>query len=102
MSDENGGNDKSGLLGVLIAVPALAICCGAAGFLVAGAAGIFAALGGWLTGLGGVATALAVLGAVLLVREIRRRAAYVNDAEGETCRTSNTGTTSRPPAQGKS
>jgi len=97
MADNNGGNDKSGLLGVLIAVPTLAICCGAGGFLVAGAAGIFAALGGWLTGLGGVATALAVLGAVVLVHEIRRRRSAIgNGAPNETYQPAKTGATSGP------
>ena len=103
MSDNKKENDKSGLLAVLIAVPALAICCGGGGVLLASAAGLFGALGGWLTGLGGVATMIGAFGALLLVRTARRRrAAYANDPERETCRFSNAEATSRPSAKGQS
>jgi len=86
MRDDKGGSDKGALFAVLIAVPAMVVCCGGGGLLLAGAAGLFGALGGWLTGLGGIATALAALGAVLLVREIRRhRAANAEGSQDETC-----------------
>ena len=101
MHDDKGDDGKGGLLAILIAVPALAICCGGGGVLLAGAAGVFAALGGWLTGLGGIATVLAVIGAVLLVRTVHRRRA-ANDPQSEACRISNTEAASGPSAKGQS
>jgi len=72
MRDDKGASDKSGILAILLVVPAMVICCGGGGLLLAGAAGLFGALGGWLAGLGGIATVVTALGAVLIWRAIRR------------------------------
>lgn len=70
-----------GFLAFVIAAPIMVVCCGGGGALVAALLG---GLGGWLTGLGGIATVLAAVGGYLFWREIRRgrakRAAGDEDA----------------------
>ncbi|NND43038.1 MAG: hypothetical protein HKO04_13290, partial [Silicimonas sp.] len=49
-------------------------------------AAILGGIGGWLTGLGGIAAVVAAIGAALVVREIRRRgSAGIDGAPDETC-----------------
>lgn len=59
-----------GLLAFVLAAPVVVICCGGGGVILAA---ILGGIGGWLSGLGGIALGLAAIGGVLLVREIRRR-----------------------------
>lgn len=65
MRDDHMG----GLLAFVIAAPIMVICCGGGGVILAA---ILGGIGGWLTGLGGIATIVAALGAILVWREIRR------------------------------
>lgn len=79
MDDKHMG----GLLAFVIAAPIMVICCGGGGVILAA---ILGGIGGWLSGLGGIATVIAALGAMLLVWEIRRhRAAKVDGSQDETC-----------------
>ena len=79
MDDKHMG----GLLAFVITAPIMVICCGGGGVILAA---ILGGIGGWLSGLGGIATVIAAFGAVLLVREIRRhRAAKADGAQDETC-----------------
>jgi len=72
-----------GLLAFVIAAPIMVICCGGGGVILAAVLG---GIGGWLTGLGGIAAVIAAIGAALVVREIRRRgSAGVGGAPDETC-----------------
>lgn len=72
-----------GLLAFVVAAPVMVICCGGGGILLAAVLG---GIGGWLTGLGGVATVVAALGAYLLVRAIRRHSsAGAGDAVDNAC-----------------
>ncbi|MDA7429126.1 hypothetical protein PGB28_11710 [Primorskyibacter aestuariivivens] len=78
-------NDKhmGGLLAFIIAAPIMVICCGGGGVILAT---ILGGIGGWLMGLGGIAAVVAAIGAMLVVREIRRRgSAGVGGAPDETC-----------------
>lgn len=58
-----------GLLAFVVAAPIMVICCGGGGVILAA---ILGGIGGWLTGLGGIATVIAAFGGLLLWREIRR------------------------------
>ena len=60
---------RGGLLATAIATPVVVICCGGGVILSA----ILGGIGGWLTGLGGIATMVAALGAGLVVRQIGRK-----------------------------
>lgn len=66
MDDKHMG----GLLAFIIAAPIMVICCGGGGVILSG---ILGGIGGWLTGLEGIAAVVAAIGAALVVREIRRR-----------------------------
>jgi len=78
MDDKHMG----GLLAFIIAAPIMVICCGGGGVILAA---ILGGIGGWLTGLGGIAAVVAAIGAALVVREIRRSgSAGVGDAPDET------------------
>lgn len=68
MRDDHMG----GLLAFAIAAPIMVICCGGGGVILAA---ILGGIGGWLSGLGGIATVIAAFGTVLLVREVRRHRA---------------------------
>ena len=79
MDDKHMG----GLLAFIIAAPFMVICCGGGGVILAA---ILGGIGGWLTGLGGIAAVVAAIGAALVVREIRRRgSAGIDGAPDETC-----------------
>ncbi|NND20199.1 MAG: hypothetical protein HKN98_16630 [Silicimonas sp.] len=79
MDDKHMG----GLLAFIIAAPIMVICCGGGGVILAA---ILGGIGGWLTGLGGIAAVVAAIGAALVVREIRRRgSAGIDGAPDETC-----------------
>lgn len=65
MRDDSMG----GLLAIVVAAPVVIVCCGGGGLLLAA---ILGGIGGWLTGLGGVATVIAASGVYLLVRALRR------------------------------
>lgn len=80
MSDRHMG----GLMAVIIAAPIMIVCCGGGGFILAA---IIGGVGGWLSGLGGMATVVAALGAFLFVRQIRcYRASRNPDRDaGECC-----------------
>ena len=60
---------QGGLLATLVAAPIVVICCGGGGIMLAATA---AAVGGWFTGLGGLATILVAALAALTVRGIRQ------------------------------
>ena len=78
MSDRHFG----GLMAIVITAPIMIVCCGGGGVILAA---IFGGLGGWLSGLGGIATVVVTLGALLFVREYRRYRALRNpdkDAAG--------------------
>ncbi|KRS13409.1 hypothetical protein [Roseovarius indicus] len=78
MDDKHMG----GLLAFVIAAPIMVICCGGGGLILAA---ILGGIGGWLTGLGGIAAVVTAIGAALVVREIRRSgSAGVGDAPDET------------------
>ena len=62
-------NILGGLVATVIAAPAVIVCCGGGGILYAAVAG---ALGGWFSGLGGLATLLVAVAAALTVHAIRR------------------------------
>lgn len=73
----------AGLLATAIAAPVMILCCGGGGVILAV---ILGGIGGWFSGLGGIATVIAALGAVLLLREVRRHRAATSDrTQGETC-----------------
>jgi hypothetical protein len=76
MRDDHMG----GLLAFVIAAPIMVICCGGGGVILAA---ILGGIGGWLTGLGGIATIVAALGAMLVWREIRRSRARRLAAGGD-------------------
>ena len=81
MSDHHMG----GLMAVIIAAPIMIVCCGGGGFILAA---IIGGVGGWLSGLGGIATVVAALGALLFVRQFRRYRASLNtdeDADASCC-----------------
>lgn len=79
MDDKHMG----GLLAFIIAALIMVICCGGGGVILAA---ILGGIGGWLTGLGGIAAVVAAIGAALVVREIRRSgSAGVDCAPDETC-----------------
>ncbi|GHE03958.1 hypothetical protein U879_21195 [Defluviimonas sp. 20V17] len=59
-----------GLLATAIAAPVVVICCGGGGVILSA---ILGGIGGWLTGLGGIAALTAALGAGLVVRQVRRK-----------------------------
>ena len=81
-------NHMGGLLAFIIAAPIMVICCGGGGVILAA---ILGGIGGWLSGLGGIATVVAAFGAVLLVREVlRHRTAKADGAQDETCCLPNT------------
>lgn len=61
-----------GLLAFIIAAPIMVICCGGGGAILAA---IIGGVGGWLTGLGGVAIALTALGVFLISRQVLRHRA---------------------------
>lgn len=68
--DESVRDDlMGGLLATAVAAPLVIICCGGGAALLAGFAG---ALGGWLSGLNGIAVAVAITGAALAKRSLRR------------------------------
>lgn len=69
-----------GLLAFVIAAPIMVICCGGGGVILAAVLG---GIGGWLTGLGGIATLIAALVAMLVWREIRRSRAMRSTAGGD-------------------
>lgn len=64
-----------GVLATVVAAPAVIICCGGGGVLLAGLTG---AVGGWLSGLGGIVALVVAAGAALAWRSLRRRTG--NDA----------------------
>ncbi len=79
MSDRHMG----GLLAFVIAAPIMLICCGGGGVILAA---ILGGIGGWLSGLGGIATVIAAVGAMLVFREIkRRRPAHADSASEDSC-----------------
>ncbi|MEF2552274.1 hypothetical protein VQ042_13005 [Aurantimonas sp. A2-1-M11] len=59
-----------GALATAVAAPAVIVCCGGGGVLLAGLTG---AVGGWLSGLGGIAALVVAAGAALTWRSLRRR-----------------------------
>ena len=60
---------QGGVLATLITAPVRVVCCGDSGVLLTATA---AAVGGWFTGLGGLATILVAAIGALTVRSIRR------------------------------
>ena len=67
-----------------IAAPIVVVCCGGGGVILAAIVG---GIGGWMSGMGGLVTLIAALGAALLFRDVRRhRAAKAGGAQDETCR----------------
>lgn len=83
MSDRHMG----GLMAIVIAAPIMIVCCGGGGFILAA---IIGGVGGWLTGLSGIATVVAALGAFLFVRQFRRYRASLNtDADASCCQSMN-------------
>ncbi|MFN3723982.1 MAG: hypothetical protein ACK4VZ_13140 [Paracoccaceae bacterium] len=63
-----------GLLATAVAAPVVIVCCGGGGVLLAGLTG---AVGGWLSGLGGIAALIVAAGASLAWRSLRRRRGQV-------------------------
>lgn len=59
-----------GLLTFILVAPVVVVCCSGGGFVLAA---ILSAIGGWSSGLGGIAMGLAAIGGVLLIREFRRQ-----------------------------
>ncbi|MGI3211898.1 hypothetical protein ACROSR_12370 [Roseovarius tibetensis] len=59
-----------GMLATAVAAPVVVVCCGGGGVLLAGLTG---AVGGWLSGLGGIAALIVAAGAALAWRSLRRR-----------------------------
>ena len=51
-------NHMGGLLAFIIAAPIMVICCGGGGVILAA---ILGGIGGWLSGLGGIATVIALI-----------------------------------------
>jgi membrane protein implicated in regulation of membrane protease activity len=82
MDDKHMG----GLLAFVLAAPVVVICCGGGGVILAA---ILGGIGGWLSGLGGIALGLTTFGVVLIVREIRRkRSENADGLQQESCRMS--------------
>ena len=82
MDDKHMG----GLLAFVLAAPVVVICCGGGGYVLAA---ILGGIGGWLSGLGGIALGLTTFGVVLIVREIRRkRSENADGSQLESCRMS--------------
>lgn len=72
-----------GLLAFVIAAPVMVICCGGGGVILTA---ILGGLSGWLSGLGWIATVIAAVGAILVIREFkRRRLAHAGSAPEDTC-----------------
>lgn len=67
-----------GLLAFVIAAPIVIVCCGGGGVILAA---ILGGTGGWLTGLGGIATLIAALVALLAWRDIRHSRARQSAAD---------------------
>ena len=85
MDDKHMG----GLLAFVLAAPVVVICCGGGGVILAA---ILGGIGGWLSGLGGIALGLTTFGVVLIVREIRRkRSENADGLQQESCRMSGSG-----------
>lgn len=59
-----------GVLATAVAAPVVIVCCGGGGVLLAGLSG---AVGGWLSGLGGITALIVASGAALAWRSLRRR-----------------------------
>lgn len=59
-----------GMLATAVAAPVVMVCCGGGGVLLAGLIG---AVGGWLSGLGGIAALTVAAGAALAWRSLRQR-----------------------------
>lgn len=59
-----------GVLATAIAAPIVVVCCGGGGVLFVGLTG---AIGGWLSGLGGLAALIVAAGVALSWRSVRRR-----------------------------
>lgn len=70
-----------GLLAFAVAAPIMVLCCGGGGiFLTA----LLAGIGGWLSGLGGIAILTAALSVFLVWRHIRRnRACHTVSRDGQ-------------------
>ena len=66
MSDRHMG----GFMAIVIAAPIMIVCCGGGGFILAA---IFGGIGGWLSGLSGIATVVAAFAVGLLIRTLRRQ-----------------------------
>lgn len=58
-----------GLLAFVIAAPIMVVCCGGGGVILAA---ILGGVGSWLTGLGGIASVVVALVAMLVWRDIKR------------------------------
>lgn len=59
-----------GMLATTVAAPVVVVCCGGGGVLLAGLSG---AIGGWLSGLGGIAALIVAAGAALAWLSLRRQ-----------------------------
>ena len=59
-----------GVLATAVAAPVVIVCCGGGGILLAGVTG---AVGGWSSGLGGIAALVVAATVALAWRSLRRR-----------------------------